>query len=56
MDFFKFDVNKVADTVINQMNIFGCSMEVAWKDYIHDLIKDSVSFEDVKKVIENRLK
>lgn len=52
-EFFNFKLNEVADVVRIQMKIFNCSIDIAWRDYIHDIIKEQITFEQVKQVIND---
>lgn len=52
-DVFDFEIEKVAQTFMNQMKIFNCNEEVAWNDYMHTLIKDQFTLEEVLNYIEN---
>ena len=48
VEFFKFDKKEVAKTVKNMAEIMGCDYKTAWDEYTHELIKESVKWEDVE--------
>lgn len=48
-----FEIDKVAETLIELMHLFNCDMETAWKKYMHDLIKSQFSYDEVKEYINN---
>lgn len=50
---FNFTIDRVADTLINQMKVFDCTMEAAWNDYMHSLITDQFTLEEVVNYIED---
>lgn len=50
---FNFTIDRVADTLINQMKVFDCTIEVAWNDYMHSLITDQFTLEEVVNYIED---
>lgn len=48
VDFFNFDTKEVSKTVKNMAEIMGCDYKTAWDQYTHELIKESVKWEDVE--------
>jgi len=52
--FFKKDISKIAEVLKHQKeHMPNCtSFEEAWKDYMHPLIKEQATFEEVMKHIE----
>lgn len=51
---FDFEIEKVADTLMEMSALVGKDLETTWKYYIHDLIKMQFSFDDVKAYIEKK--
>lgn len=50
---FHFTIDTVAGALINQMKVFDCTIEVAWNDYMHSLITDQFTLEEVVNYIED---
>lgn len=50
---WKFKIEKVADTLVNQARLFNCSIEVAWNDYMHSLIKEQFTLDEVLNYLED---
>lgn len=53
-DWFQFEISKVADTLISQATMFNCNIEKAWTDYMHPLITDQFTFDEVKTYIADK--
>lgn len=49
-----FDIGKVADTVIEMCGLTGKDIDTVWKHYIHDLVKEGHSLEEVKAFIQKK--
>jgi len=49
-----FDIGKVADTVIEMCGLTGKDIDTVWKYYIHDLVKEGRSLEEVKAYIQHK--
>lgn len=47
------DISKVAETLKEQADLFSCSLEHAWKYYIHDAIKEKFNGDAVINFIRN---
>lgn len=45
-------IEKTAKTLKDQVCIFNCSYEVAWEQWIHPLIKEMFTFEEVMMYID----
>jgi hypothetical protein len=54
-NFFKFEISRVADVLISQSSMFNCSIEKAWKDYMHPAITEQFTFDEVKKYIYDKI-
>ena len=50
---FDFDVQKAANAVKDMAKIMNCDYKTAWDDYTHDLIKESIKWEDVYELIKD---
>lgn len=50
---FNIVIERVAYTLINQMEVFDCTVDVAWNEYMHDLIKEKFTLEEVLNYIED---
>lgn len=51
---YMFDIGKVADTVIEMCGLTGKDIDTVWKHYIHDLVKEGHSLEEVKAFIQKK--
>lgn len=49
---FKLDLNKVAETLLSQCDLFNCSIEDAWENYIHEIITEQFTFEEVEECLK----
>ena len=49
-----FDIGKVADTVVEMCGVVGKDIDKVWKYYIHDLVKEGHSLEEVKSYIQHK--
>lgn len=54
-NFFKFDISKIANTLISQSSLFDCSIEEAWKKYMHPILTEQITFDEVKKYINEKV-
>jgi hypothetical protein len=50
-DLFNFDISKIASTLISQSALFDCSLEEAWEKYMHPILIEQTTFEEVKNYI-----
>lgn len=50
-----FKLSKVADTLVQQSVIFSCSIETAWNEYMHPIITERFTFEEVKEYIDHKV-
>lgn len=50
---FEFKIENVAEALINQAKLFGCTIDVAWNKHMHSLITEKFTLEDVVDYIEN---
>lgn len=46
-------IEHVADTLVKQAKLFDCTLEVAWNEYIHPLITEKFSLDEVLNYIED---
>lgn len=49
-----FEIGKVADTVVEMCGLVGKGIDAVWKYYIHDLVKESHSLEEIKAYIKHK--
>jgi hypothetical protein len=52
---FKIEISKIADTLVSQASLFNCSIEVAWKTYMHPVLIEHTTYEEVKKYIDEKV-
>lgn len=45
--FWEFDIERVANTLTDLKKMFKCSDKHAWDNYMHDLIKEQFTYEEV---------
>lgn len=50
-----FPIRGVANTLIAQSVLHGCSLKSAWVDYMHPLIVQQFAFEQVHEFIKERI-
>lgn len=51
----KFELSKIADTLVSQSGLFNCSLEEAWKNCMHPLLTNAYSFQEVKEYIDRKV-
>lgn len=51
----KFEISKVANTVVEMSGLIGVSYKTIWDDYTHDLIKRQFVWEEVEEYINNKI-
>nr|WP_312985493.1 hypothetical protein [Clostridioides sp.] len=51
--FWDFKLEDVAKTTVEQSGMHNCSIEDAWKEYIHPIITDKFTLNEVKEFINN---
>ena len=51
----KFEISKVANTVVEMSGLIGVSYKTIWDDYTHDLIKSQFIWEEVEEYINNKI-
>lgn len=51
MNKLKFEINRVAETLIEQCEFFNCSLDMGWKSYMHPIITEQFSLQEVKEYI-----
>lgn len=44
---------KVAETLKTQAKMFNCSYETAWEQWMHPLLTENCSFDEVMEYIKN---
>jgi hypothetical protein len=49
-----FDIGKVADTVVEMCGMVSKDIDTVWKYYIHDLVKEGHSLEEIKAYIQHK--
>lgn len=49
---FKLDLNKVAETLLKQCDLFNCPTKSAWKNYMHEIITEQYTFEEVEECLK----
>ncbi len=47
-----FEIETVANTLVEMSELLRNDLETTWKYYTHDLIKSQFSFDEVKSYIE----
>lgn len=52
----KMELSDVANTLVSQSSLFECTLEVAWKDWMHPIIVEQFSFEEVNEYIQSKIK
>jgi hypothetical protein len=52
---FKLEISRVADTLVNQASLFNCGIEKAWNKYMHPVITEQFTFDEVKKYIDSKI-
>ncbi len=50
------DISRVASTLVSQSSLFQCSLEHAWKQYMHPLITERFNYKEVKDYIDEKVK
>ena len=53
---FNFEIGKVADTLVSMSGMIGKDYETTWKYYIHDLIKEQFTLNEVLDYIKKKEK
>lgn len=53
---FKFELYRIAEALASQVNLFNCTYEVAWENYMHPLLTEQVSFQEVMNYINEQIK
>ena len=46
---WNFEIDKVVETVKNQMKMFNCEFDEAWNKYMHPIITEQFTLEQVKE-------
>jgi len=49
---FKLELSKVASILVEQSNIFECDLKTAWEKYMHPVITDQFTYEEVRLFVE----
>jgi hypothetical protein len=52
---FDIGVSSIADTLVSQASLFNCTLEKAWKKYMHPALTEQTTFEEVKKYIDSKV-
>jgi len=55
MNEFEINIPKVADILISQCSLFNCSLEEGWKNYMHPVLTEQVTFEEVMDYIKKKI-
>jgi metal-dependent amidase/aminoacylase/carboxypeptidase family protein len=55
MSWLKFEISKVADTLVNQASMFNCNYKTAWEKYMHPIITNQFTYEEVEKYINDKI-
>lgn len=55
MSSLKLEISKIADTLMSQSAMFNCSLEEAWKQWMHPVLTEQTTFEEVKKYIDEQV-
>ena len=53
MGFFDFEISEVAKITIEQCKLFNCSIDICWEKYIHPIITEQFTLNEVKQYIES---
>lgn len=53
-DIFDITPEKAAKSVRAMAELLDCDYETVWEQYTHQLIKDLVSWDDVKALLEEK--
>lgn len=51
-----FDRKTVAETVLKMMAVTGKSIKEVWEGWIHEVVKEGHSLEEIKEYIKNKKK
>lgn len=51
----EFELSKIADTLVSQSGLFNCSLEEAWESWMHPLLTNNYTFEEVKEYIDRKV-
>jgi hypothetical protein len=54
MNLFDLDIEKVAKNLMLKADLYNCSLSEAWDKHIYEIIKEYVTFEEVRKHIDNK--
>jgi len=49
---FKLKISKVAEVLTEQSKFFNCDLKTAWRTWMHPVITEQFTFEEVRLFIE----
>jgi hypothetical protein len=52
-DLFDFDIDRIASNVLSKANLYECSLQEAWNEHVHHLLKENTTFEEVENYINS---
>lgn len=52
-NFFNFEIERVVKVLKELSYLFDCSLSYAWKNYMHDLIKEQFTLRDIFNYLED---
>lgn len=50
---FEYEIDKVADMLVNKMRLYNCSAEIVWCEYIPSSIREEFTLDEVLNYIED---
>ncbi|MCY9738163.1 hypothetical protein M5X17_31210 [Paenibacillus alvei] len=50
-----FEISRVAEVLVDQSSIFNCTIEEAWKNYMHPAITEQVNYFEVVTYINEKV-